>query len=679
MALERIGAHVRDLTIRIPHSPHSFLPPLLDLVRPQNETAGAAAASHPSSARARPNTAGSGIDTTAQCYYDLPKERTFIYQPQLGRSSSGAVRGGEGSAANLRSRLRLPKYGSWELTDLLTRQYPPLFHAATNVPAFVRALQALPNLQRLEVACPSQEASHCFRRSAVDYALISLRIAVETVQPALLEELVLKPMHPAGLQYLSPSPATGVGAGPAASRPWKRIRRLDIELESFSAIAPDHLKLLHAYLRAFTGQLTDFNFRWIGVPGPSPFTLDTEPNLFQPLHTEKPDYQQSHQPGEYRRHQRRHQPRRMQSQYSFEQNLHQLSSQIAGHLQPVTPSALKYAEPLSPPVTPPSGPSSSSSTRSSSESARSAEKRATTSATPKPLNFIALQRLKLTRCATTASQLRDFFSRHAKVILAADFDEVSLTGGSWDDAAAPLLRSKRGQQQDGVTGTRSRSGSDRSASGVSAAMPALASSSNNHERLQPTRYQPTPSYAESMEVPIMLGPVTVSVVAGAYETSSRASRPMSMVVDDAYALLSAGNNSFLQPPPQPVFLKDVGTTNNQAHLQPPKSSQPPPLPPAPIIEPSITRRPTPPARAPTVIPHTILPLPRGYRGRNSEEKYWPARHIFHIDQKDFYDNDHASPGHNRHNRSFRERARGQIADCEEHLRRFLRGTVFAWR
>ncbi|OKO90261.1 hypothetical protein PENSUB_13394 [Penicillium subrubescens] len=123
-ALERIGHHIRQVTFIIAHTAETFLPPVID--------------------------AGTG------------KEQTFVYTPQHQQGPP-----------------RSPKYGTWEMTDLLLKQYPPLFHAATDVPSFVRVLSLMKNLRHLRITCEGQPPSHRYRRSVVDYTLISLRIAAE--------------------------------------------------------------------------------------------------------------------------------------------------------------------------------------------------------------------------------------------------------------------------------------------------------------------------------------------------------------------------------------------------------------------------------------------------------------------------------------------------------------------
>ncbi|KAJ5976306.1 hypothetical protein N7481_010013 [Penicillium waksmanii] len=204
----------------MPHSPETFLPPVI------NSTTG--------------------------------KEQTFLYAPQ-GREVAPKV----------------PRYGTWEMTDLLVKQYPPVFHAATDVRAFVRAMSPMPNLRHLRIGQPP---SHRYRRSIVDYALILLRMAVEQAPLSLLDRLSLISIHPGAVLYLQST--IGFGASPASRRRWHQIRHLTIQMTSFPhEVGPtDHLKLLHAYLQSFP-TLRVLRFHWQGHKGLSPISLATEPWL----------------------------------------------------------------------------------------------------------------------------------------------------------------------------------------------------------------------------------------------------------------------------------------------------------------------------------------------------------------------------------------------------------------
>ena len=230
-ALGRIGGHVKSLTFNLPQGRDTVLPPVID-----------------------PATGA-----------ELP----FLYEPQVEMPADPVA------------KIKRPKYGTWEMTDLLIKQYPPLFHAATNIPSFVAAFSALPALEHLRVSCPGADTSASrSHRSIVDYALISLRIAVERAPLLHFRELSLLPVHAGGLLYLHPM--LGFGSTAASARRWGQLRRLTIHLDSFSfgsRIGVEHLRILHAYLHALSRCLTRLAFRWTGERGPSPLSLDGESSL----------------------------------------------------------------------------------------------------------------------------------------------------------------------------------------------------------------------------------------------------------------------------------------------------------------------------------------------------------------------------------------------------------------
>lgn len=233
-ALSRIGRHVKTFTFHMPHTPETFLPPIVC-----------------------PETGA---------------EKKFTYEPQMQNPHTGPAKD------------KAPKYGSWEMQDLLVKQYPPLFHAATNVPAFVAAFSELTNLTHLKISCPGFDNAPRNARSAVDFALISLRIAVERAPLYTLSSLSLHPIHPGGVLYLHPM--HGFGSTSSSAKRWTQIRRLSICMESIplSSASPrirtqslEHLRILHAYLRTLSRGLTRLFFRWKGLRGPSPLSLDKEP------------------------------------------------------------------------------------------------------------------------------------------------------------------------------------------------------------------------------------------------------------------------------------------------------------------------------------------------------------------------------------------------------------------
>lgn len=140
------------------------------------------------------------------------------------------------------------------MRDLLVKQYPPLFHAATGVPSFIRVLSLLHRLRHLRVTCEGQPPSHRYWRSVVDYALISLRMAVEQVSLKCFNSLSLLLVHPTVVLYLQPN--LGFGASPASRKRWAQVRHLTIHMEGFpyqAGVPTDHLKLLHGICKALLG------------------------------------------------------------------------------------------------------------------------------------------------------------------------------------------------------------------------------------------------------------------------------------------------------------------------------------------------------------------------------------------------------------------------------------------
>ena len=221
--LDRLGHHVKTFHFNMPHNKNTSLPPLID---------------------------------------DLGEGVHFVYEPCTGSTK--------------RQYDFLPPYGTPELYDLLTKHYPTLFHAAANVPSFIRVFASLINVKHLKVSCPDQNRSEAYMRSAVDYALISLRIAVERNKLLKLDTLSLLSVHPMAPFYLDPS--SGFGALPNSAKRWKQIRNLTIHMDTPPTCTPaDHLKLLHKYLQLFVSRLEDFHFRWQGMHAPWPLSLHNEP------------------------------------------------------------------------------------------------------------------------------------------------------------------------------------------------------------------------------------------------------------------------------------------------------------------------------------------------------------------------------------------------------------------
>lgn len=191
------------------------------------------------------------------------------------------------------STLTRPKYGNSELGDILTQQYPPLFHAATNVPSFIHAVKNIPNLRHLTIKTPGQNAAERYRRDIVDYALMSLRIAVER-SPYLikLSKLSLHGVHPAAFLYLKFQDGPGFGLSPMAGKRWRQIRRMHVAVDSWDFYGPsgpglDQLKIIDDYLRQFAGTLEKLSFTWVGGKGPCPLALAEDPLFDTPRENRK--------------------------------------------------------------------------------------------------------------------------------------------------------------------------------------------------------------------------------------------------------------------------------------------------------------------------------------------------------------------------------------------------------
>ncbi|KAL2190663.1 hypothetical protein L209DRAFT_4596 [Thermothelomyces heterothallicus CBS 203.75] len=234
-ALSRIGHHIEHLTFYFPHSNATFLPPLI----------------HPQTGQ----------------------EICFLYNPHTS-AESGLTR---------------PTYGSSELGEILTQQYPPLFHAATHVPSFINAMKHMTNMRHLTIKTPGQNPSERYRRDIVDYALISLRISLERAPLTKLSKLTLSGVHPSAFNYLRHAP--GFGALPSASVRWRQIRKLYISVESWDFYGPspglDHLMIIDDYIRAFAPQLDKLSFTWLGRRGPCPIALSGDPLFAPPRNSKK--------------------------------------------------------------------------------------------------------------------------------------------------------------------------------------------------------------------------------------------------------------------------------------------------------------------------------------------------------------------------------------------------------
>jgi hypothetical protein len=224
-ALSRIGHYIEHLTFLFPHSGATFLPPLID---------------------------------------ETGREISFLYTPNTSTTAISAFK-------------------ESDLRETLTNQYPPLYHAACNVPSFIIAMKNMPNIRHVTIKTPGQCPEERYRRGIVDYALISLRISMETAPLPKLMKLSLSSVHPSAFIYLRYIP--GFGCTLSAGKRWKQIRKLHISVGAWDFDGPspglDHLKVIEDYICSFSGCLEKLTFTWLGRKGPCPIALAQHP-LFTP-------------------------------------------------------------------------------------------------------------------------------------------------------------------------------------------------------------------------------------------------------------------------------------------------------------------------------------------------------------------------------------------------------------
>jgi hypothetical protein len=216
-ALQRIGHHVKELTFHLPRNMDTRLPPLIDPY--------------------------SG------------EQREFVWKPSAATSTKQS------------------RYGDTDIAELLIRQYPPLFHAATNVQSFISAMSSLTNLQHLRVSCLGAEEAIPRRAQGTDImqvAITSLLYAIERANLKHLDTITLSNIWHTDIIAL---PSLAMCADPGSAKRWSNVRVLDISMSlgSHSSIKNDQLKLLREYIRGYKG-LRRLSFRWIGARGPSPLS-----------------------------------------------------------------------------------------------------------------------------------------------------------------------------------------------------------------------------------------------------------------------------------------------------------------------------------------------------------------------------------------------------------------------
>ena len=170
---------------------------------------------------------------------------------------------------------------------LLVKQYPPKFHASTDVTSVIKAFASVPSILHLKISCLSKEATEIDQHSTVDYALISLRIAIERAPLEHLNCLSYLPIHAKGLLCMQPLFDRHAPSG--VTKRWAQIRKMKISMQAVDgslAAWTEKLSILHTYLHGFGGTLTRFQLKWWGSERPLFISLDTELDYVHEL--EKP-------------------------------------------------------------------------------------------------------------------------------------------------------------------------------------------------------------------------------------------------------------------------------------------------------------------------------------------------------------------------------------------------------
>jgi hypothetical protein len=175
-ALRRIGHHIKEVTFHLPRTMDTRLPPLIESY--------------------------SG------------EQKGFVWKP------------GSAQSRDVGRSTKQPRYGDTEIAELLIRQYPPLFHAATNVQSFISTMSCLTNLQHLRVSCIGESEPMPRRAQGTDImevALTSLFYAVEQATFKHLNTVTLSNIWHTDVAALS---SLARSANPSSVKRWSNVRVL---------------------------------------------------------------------------------------------------------------------------------------------------------------------------------------------------------------------------------------------------------------------------------------------------------------------------------------------------------------------------------------------------------------------------------------------------------------------
>ncbi|KAM0714233.1 hypothetical protein Q7P37_010020 [Cladosporium fusiforme] len=125
-------------------------------------------------------------------------------------------------------------------------------------------------------------------QTAVEDALVTLRVALECSKLSRLRAFRLTPIHAMGIIHLRWSGFGALGPAPANKyNAWQNLHTLDVQLHNPFQVQQKlsesqqvmFKKILHDYLRSFASTLKCLRFMWLDDDGPSPMILDLEPGL----------------------------------------------------------------------------------------------------------------------------------------------------------------------------------------------------------------------------------------------------------------------------------------------------------------------------------------------------------------------------------------------------------------
>lgn len=127
-------------------------------------------------------------------------------------------------------------------------------------------------------------------RTGVEDALVMVRAALETSQLSHVRSIQFTPIHAMGIMHARWSGLGAIGTdleSVPAYKLWRNLHTLNIQLrnpflkrhELSRSQQAMFKKILYDYLRSFAATLKCLRFVWMDDDGPSPITLDLEPEL----------------------------------------------------------------------------------------------------------------------------------------------------------------------------------------------------------------------------------------------------------------------------------------------------------------------------------------------------------------------------------------------------------------